>query len=137
LVAGKIPDVHMDSTAVLVKPDAARRQMAPPPLRVGDAPQGSEGEKGAEPGTRSTITETKLPDRFFGRVSLEPVRLLRDVGDIAEAIVRQLGKAGKTEVRITLEIDATSESGFAEDVQRTVTENARTLKFESHEFEDH
>ena len=64
------------------------------------------------------------------------MRLLRDVGDIAEAIVRQLGKAGKTEIRITLEVDADCESGFPEDVQRTVTENARTLRFESHEFED-
>jgi urease alpha subunit len=64
------------------------------------------------------------------------VRLIRDVGDIAEAIVRQLEKAGKTEVQITLEIDATSESGFPEDIQRTVTENARTLRFESHEFEE-
>jgi predicted AAA+ superfamily ATPase len=123
LVAGKIPDVHMDSTAVLVKPEAARRQIEPqvpiPPIPPPQPP-------------RSEL----LPARFFGRVSLEPVRLLRDVGDIAEAIVRQLGKAGKTQVRITLEIDATSDLGFAEDVQRTVTENARTLKFESHEFEE-
>ena len=36
LVAGKIPDVHMDSTAVLVKPDAARRQMTPAPAPGGD-----------------------------------------------------------------------------------------------------
>ncbi len=121
LVAGKIPDVHMDSTAVLVKPDAARRQITPPDPVPPPPPPPPKG---------------RLPVRFFGRVSLEPVRLLRDVGDIAEAIVRQLGKSGRTEVRITLEIDATSESGFPEDIQRTVTENARTLKFESHEFED-
>jgi predicted AAA+ superfamily ATPase len=132
LVAGKIPDVHMDSTAVLVKPDAARRQITPAP-----APGGDDGN---DPGSRkkdpSTTTEVKLPVKFFGRVSLEPIRLLRDVGDIAEAIVRQLGKAGKTEITLRLEIDAESESGFSEEVQRTVTENALTLKFDSHEFED-
>jgi predicted AAA+ superfamily ATPase len=123
LVAGKIPDVHMDSTAVLVKPEAARRQIEPQvPIPPTPPPQ--------PPGSE------QLPTRFFGKVSLEPVRLLRDVGDIAEAIVRQLGKAGKTEIRITLEVDADSESGFPEDVQRTVTENARTLRFESHEFEE-
>jgi predicted AAA+ superfamily ATPase len=131
LVAGKIPDVHMDSTAVLVKPDAARRQMTPAPAPGGDGGNGPTHKK-AEP----TTTETKLPVKFFGRVSLEPIRLLRDVGDIAEAIVRQLGKAGKTEITIRLEIDADCESGFSEEVQRTVTENARTLKFDSHEFED-
>src|ERR1700694_1032207 len=135
LVAGKIPDVHMDSTAVLVKPDAARRQMTPAPRPTGDGSDAEMGKKGEERGPPTTTTR-RLPLRFFGRVSLEPVRLLRDVGDIAEAIVRQLGKAGKTNVRITLEVDADCESGFPEDVQRTVTENARTLKFESHEFED-
>jgi predicted AAA+ superfamily ATPase len=131
LVAGKIPDVHMDSTAVLVRPDAARRQMTP-----AHAP-GSDGNNERSPKKdESTTTETRLPSKFFGRVSLEPVRLLRDVSDIAEAIVRQLGKAGKTDIRIRLEIDAESESGFSEEVQRTVTENARTLKFDNHEFED-
>jgi hypothetical protein len=136
LVAGKIPDVHIDSTAVLVKPEAARRQIAPAPQETGEGTDAGMGKKGEERGVPSTTTTTRLPVRFFGRVSLEPVRLLRDVGEIAEAIVRQLGKAGKTEIRITLEVDAASESGFPEDVQRTVTENARTLKFESHEFED-
>lgn len=33
-------------------------------------------------------------------------------------------------------IDATVEGGFGDDVRRTVSENARTLKFETHEFED-
>ena len=33
-------------------------------------------------------------------------------------------------------IDATNDSGFAQAVQRTVTENTRTLKSESHEFEE-
>jgi SNF2 family DNA or RNA helicase len=41
---------------------------------------------------------------------------------------------GKVEVR--LEIAATSEKGFDDDVVRTVTENARTLKFDHHEFEE-
>ena len=136
LVAGKIPDVHMDGTSVLVKPEAARRQMTPALAPGGNGPLGSIGQKGQERGVASATTETRMPTRFFGRVSLEPVRLLRDVGDIAEAIVRQLGKAGKAEVRIRLEVEADCESGFPEDVQRTVTENARTLKFESHEFED-
>jgi hypothetical protein len=130
-VAGKIPDVHMDSTAVLVKPDAARSQITPAP-----APGLDDGDDRSHKKDESTTSETRLPVKFFGRVSLEPIRLLRDVGDIAEAIVRQLGKAGKTDIRIRLEIDADSESGFSEDVQRTVTENARTLKFDSHEFED-
>jgi hypothetical protein len=39
-------------------------------------------------------------------------------------------------VTITVEIEAAADDGFADDVRRTVSENARTLKFETHEFED-
>lgn len=39
-------------------------------------------------------------------------------------------------VTISVEIEATTNDGFPEDVRRTVSENARTLKFETHEFED-
>ena len=62
------------------------------------------------------------------------MRLLRDVGDITDAIVQQLGRADDADVNITIEIEATS-AGFDDDVRRTVTENARTLRFDTHEFE--
>jgi hypothetical protein len=39
------------------------------------------------------------------------------------------------EVTVTLEISATLSDGASEQVVRTVTENSRTLKFSSHEFE--
>ncbi len=61
--------------------------------------------------------------------------MLRDLGEIAESIVKQLGRADAS-VTITVEIEATAEGGFSEDVRRAVDENARTLKFDTHEFED-
>jgi hypothetical protein len=61
--------------------------------------------------------------------------MLRDIGDIAETIVNQLGRANAS-ITITLEIEAVAEQGFSEDIRRTVDENARTLKFQTHEFED-
>jgi hypothetical protein len=60
--------------------------------------------------------------------------MLRDLGEIADAIVAQLSRA-EASVKITIEIDAAAEKGFPEDVRRTVSENARTLKFDAHEFE--
>jgi len=75
------------------------------------------------------------PRRFYGRVSLEPVRLLRDLGDVADAIVGQRGRAD-AEVTISVEIEATTDTGSGDDLRRTVGENARTLKSETHEFED-
>jgi len=79
--------------------------------------------------------EPASPTRFYGRVTLEPLRMIRDVGDIADTIVNQLGRADAT-VTITVEIEATAGGGFPEDLRRTVDENARTLKFDIHEFED-
>lgn len=58
--------------------------------------------------------------------------MLRDLGDIADAIVGQLGRASVT---IVVEIEATADEGFSDDVRRTVSENARTLKFQTQEFE--
>ena len=61
--------------------------------------------------------------------------MIRDVGDIADTIINQLGRADAA-VTISLEIEATADGGFPEDVRRSVDENARTLKFDAHEFED-
>jgi hypothetical protein len=40
------------------------------------------------------------------------------------------------DVEIRIEITAKTEDGFADDVVRTVTENARTLRFEQHDFDE-
>ena len=61
--------------------------------------------------------------------------MLSDLGDIADAIVAQLGRADAS-VTITVEIEATAKEGFSDDIRRTVSENARTLKFQSQEFEE-
>ncbi|EQD43731.1 hypothetical protein B1B_13676, partial [mine drainage metagenome] len=53
--------------------------------------------------------------------------MLRDLGEIADSVVAQLGRAD-AEMNITVEIDARTDKGFTDDVRRTVTENARTLK---------
>jgi len=147
LVAGVSPAVALDGVSVVVRPDVARRQIEEDRRRVDDArdPAGpgemprvvgghaARGTDAAEGMTRPA--EKVKPARFYGRVALEPVRLLRDINDISDAIVRQLGRAPDTHVSVTVEIEATSGDGFDDDVRRTVTENARTLRFDVHEFE--
>lgn len=44
-------------------------------------------------------------------------------------------RAGRTQVSVTLEIEADIPAGVPDDVVRTVTENARTLKSRSQGFE--
>jgi hypothetical protein len=129
----------LDNTSVLVKPDVAARQMTEDVKTAGEegVPTVQPGKAAtAAPGVdQDTAPAPGLPKRFYGRASLEPVRMLRDLGDIAEAIVAQLDRAGAN-VTISVEIEATTDDGFSDDVRRTVSENARTLKFEAHEFED-
>ncbi|MDP9420451.1 MAG: Swt1 family HEPN domain-containing protein [Actinomycetota bacterium] len=143
LVAGQHPAVVLDPAAVLVKPDIAARQLleknAPPGPDHHETADGEQptdalapGGDGRRPGASPP---RPAPKRFYGRVSLEPVRMLRDLGDIADAIIGQLGRAD-AKVSITVEIEASCDQGFSDGVRRTVSENARTLKFEAHEFED-
>jgi predicted AAA+ superfamily ATPase len=144
LVAGQHPAAVLDATAVLVRPEVAARQMdeerdarssvAGAETRAYEA-KGTTGVGGPIGAGAPGVTAPGLPKRFYGRATIEPVRMLRDLGDIADAIVAQLGRANP-EMKITIEIEARTEDGFPDDVRRTVSENARTLKFESHEFEE-
>ena len=75
------------------------------------------------------------PKRFHGTVPLDPARVGRDAGRIAEEVIAHLvGLVGAT-VTVTLEIEAEIPTGASDQVVRTVTENSRALKFTSHGFE--
>jgi hypothetical protein len=50
--------------------------------------------------------------------------------------VRDHDCAVGADVEVTIEIAAKRDEGFADDVTRTVGENARTLKFDQYGFEE-
>ena len=58
-----------------------------------------------------------------------------DAGRIADEVISHLAGLVGAELRVTLEIQATLPSGAPEHVVRAVTENGRTLKFTSQDFE--
>ena len=72
--------------------------------------------------------------RFHGSARLDPLKLSTQAQQIANEIVARLMKPGVS-VELTLELKADSD-GFSEDLQRVITENARTLKFDSASFEE-
>jgi hypothetical protein len=78
----------------------------------------------------------KAPRRFHGSVTLNPIRLSRDAGAIADEVVQHLAKLANANVEVTLKIDAEVPNGVPDNVVRTVTENCRTLKFRIHGFEE-
>jgi predicted AAA+ superfamily ATPase len=132
LAGGRVVDPIVDSASVLVRPEIAARQMEE------ERPAATGPVTTAHPDPRAdgatAPTAPALPVRFYGRKVVDPVRLVRDASQIAEAVVQQLRAAHGAEVRVVIEIEASDEAGFTDDVQRTVSENARTLRFDEQEF---
>jgi hypothetical protein len=131
-----------DDPGLLVRPEVARRQIdkeTAPPVTVGPDPGGETppGPGPTPPTTRPAgPNQPPKPRRYHGTVILDPARVGRDAGRIADEVVTHLvGLVGST-VNVTLEIEAEIPAGAPDNVVRTVTENCRTLKFKTHGFED-
>jgi hypothetical protein len=124
-----------DPAGLVVKPEVASEQLARDRPGPTDDPGAAE-----EPSTQTTSDvdgekPEAVPRSFYGQVDLDALRLSRDAGQVAEAIVQHLSGLLGAEVKVRLEIEAQAPDGVPDDVVRTVTENARTLKFTSHGFE--
>jgi predicted AAA+ superfamily ATPase len=140
LRAGRLGILATEDAGILVRPDIARRQLdaeAPQPATSGVG--GGTPAPGTEAGPSGRIEpespHPRLARRFHGAVRLHPARVGRDAGRIAEEVIAHLAGQPGAEVEVTLEIQAVLPNGANEQTVRTVTENSRTLKFESHEFE--
>ncbi len=80
-------------------------------------------------------TETPEPRRFYGVVKLDPLRAIRDFAEIVEHVLQHLSALPGAKAEVSVEISAHVPDGVPPDVVRTVSENARTLKFTQHGFE--
>jgi predicted AAA+ superfamily ATPase len=138
-----IDHIDADSTGLLVKSDVARRQMdietqkTPPVPPPGPTPPG--GGPFPSPGPDPSPGPGPVPPpkltRFHGSVDLDPARVGRDAGRIAEEVISHLAGLVGAEVRVSLEIEAEVMTGAPDNVVRIVTENCRVLKFKSQGFE--
>jgi len=125
-------DVSVD-VGLLVLPEIARRQIdqetAPPAPASGAFSSPPSGEKVQPTPHPSGPTPPPKPKRYHGTVVLDPARVGRDAGRIADEVVTHLVGLVGSNVRVTLEIQAEIPAGAPDNVVRTVTENSRTLKF--------
>ncbi len=67
--------------------------------------------------------------RFFGSVKIDPDRYSRDIGNVTREVIDRLSGAG-ARLEITIDIQAVKPEGFDEAEVRTISENARVLKFD-------
>jgi hypothetical protein len=135
-----------DLSGLLVRPDVAQKQQAaetPPPAgAAAGASAGAQAQPGTTDGGTAPATggipgagASAKPKRFHGTVTLDPTRVGRDVGRIADEVIAHLVGLVGSQVRVTLEVEAEVPSGVPDSVVRTVTENSPTLKFISQGFE--
>jgi hypothetical protein len=136
------------SIGLLVKPEAARRQMdaetakqtpvGTPTVTGTSQVTGGDGSTATAVGTATTpaIMAASRPNRFHGTITLDPTRVGRDAGRIADEVISHLSGLMNSSVTVTLEIEAEVPGGVPEKVVRTVTENCRTLKFQNQGFEE-
>ena len=137
LRGGQVVALGAEDAGLIVKPEVARRQLeAEAPPALGPGPKPSPDPSGGRAGdSEPTPVPPRLPRRFHGTVSLDPTRVGRDAGRIAEEVIAHLVGQPGAEVSVTLEIQAHFPDGASEQTVRTVTENSRTLKFKTHGFE--
>ena len=138
LSAGKDIKITADSGSLLVKPDVAAKQLDAAALDPGTPPPspnpGGDGST-PEPDVPATPPPPPVLRRFHGSVKLDPIRVGRDAAQIASEVITHLvGEVG-ADVTVTIEIAAQFPGGAPAHIVRTVTENSRALKFDSHGFE--
>jgi predicted AAA+ superfamily ATPase len=141
LRAGQAVTVTSDGNGLLVRPDVAARQMdaevSPTPPDAGPGSKVDSGGPGPEPDGHGQSPDHPVTSfrRFHGSVRVDSTRVGRDAARIAEEVIAHLVAQAGADVTVTLEIEARLPNGAADQLIRTVTENCRTLKFESQGFE--
>ena len=125
-------------SGLLIRPDSLPPPADPEPDTGAPAEEGSSGDTGAKAGgtdpAGSAEGATGAPSgltEFYAEFQLDPVRCIKQLGEIAEHVTARLGP----NVEITLEVRARNPDGFDEATRRTVSENATNLGSRSSEFE--
>ncbi|ADW21108.1 Swt1 family HEPN domain-containing protein [Thermus scotoductus] len=140
LKAGQLVSLSPEAPqGLVIKPDVAQMQLA---TETPQPPTGTGSNVGKPPGPVPVPTPVppppppvKLPTRFHGTVTLDPIRAGAEAGKIVQEILTHLINLPGAQVQVTLEIDTRVPGGIPETVVRIVTENAKTLRFTNHGFE--
>ncbi|MXY26782.1 hypothetical protein F4Y59_01315 [Candidatus Poribacteria bacterium] len=142
--------IYLEDPSVLVKPDGAAKQLeadaaqqteadpsqSDPGIKEDGQPHGTSTEQTEDMETGTTPPQAAKSKRFYGTVNLDPIRTGRDAQQVIEEVVQHLTSLPGADVKITMDIEANVSDGIPDDVVRTVTENCRTLRFTTQEFEE-
>jgi predicted AAA+ superfamily ATPase len=142
LAVGHQAGVSLNGNGLVVKSDVAFSQLeqdrADQEKKLKDGPgttpyqidTGNRKENITEP-----VSAKAVKTRFYGDVDIDAVRFYRDAEGIEKEIIKHLVSLKGTAVKISIHIEADNKDGFSADIERTIKENSKTLKFGSAEFE--
>ena len=120
---------------LLVDPGVAAPQLAEDLAIVTAAELGDNGEPLTLAGAEVQVTADAALRRFYAVAKLDPERYQRDFAKLAAEVIANLAGFLGTDIEISVEVKATNPEGFPDQITRTVTENARTLRLDSYGFE--
>lgn len=157
LSAGQTMSIRLDNMSVIVRPGIAAKQFEADRLAADQERQKAQATTNAA-GNESTGTPDtsngptgrtiapvtvggapqtrEKPRRFHGSVTLSNLKVGSDAGKIAQEVIQHLSALNGVSVRVALEIEADIPDGASDDLVRTITENCRTLRFDSYGFEE-
>ncbi len=123
---------------IAIKPELAEAQ------RVADLAAAVSGatEDRVDATTPTTIPSVQraadraLKIRYFGSKELNPDRYGTDFKKIADEVLAHLAATPGARLKVRVDIEAPTPSGFDASKVRTILENANALKFEQSEFEE-
>lgn len=128
---------------LLVRPPAAKEQIERDATNQSTSTKETESETESSssvsggPGPSTHVPDSpQAPRRFHATARLNPLRISSDAAQIAEEIVQRLAGVVDSDVEVTVEIQGRAAEGFPAEVVRAVSENARTLRLISFEFEE-
>lgn len=149
---GRTPVVMLDEHSVLISKEAAEAHQAKLDAEAAAAKEneaddldgagdgdGTSGDGPAiGPGDSTEgggYVAPKQPRRFIGTVEVDAVTGAMDFSQVMGEVVQHFSSRTDTKVRIIVEVEAETSSGFDSGVQRTVKENCNVLKFKMADFE--
>lgn len=84
----------------------------------------------------TTSAQNRTKKQFYAAIELDPIQAKKQFADLVDEVVQQFTIQPGVKVKIAIEIQAESPSGFDESLQRVVKENCNVLRFKNAEFEE-
>jgi len=122
----------------LVREMAAREQEEEvrfPAPEIPGEPEGL-GTSGEREDEEAPVQAPVYKTRFFLSTRLDNTRINRDVQRLLQEVINHIAETPGAQVKVSLEVEASSTPGFPPTTIRTVSENSRTLGVDDFGFED-